>query len=158
MTQEAPSLTLEVRPFTLYWLRVFPLWEGEAELFDVAGGLPEILDVIARERSVSHFLGHDRKPMRFCRLEEQQAISLVRERKTFYSRERVPVWKVMVPASGVYSRETIMSCLARNTGRNSDKYANVLFLYPKATEFYTYSNSEIRPVDENVFVIDQPAR
>ena len=158
MTQEAPLITLEAHPLTLYALRVLPLWEGDAEIFELNGTLAEILDTITRERSVGRLVGQDRKPMRYCRLEQQEAIVLPRTRQTFYARERTPVWKVMVPASGIYSRETIVSCLSRSTGRNADKYANALYQHPKAEAFYTYSNSEILPLDETVFVIEHPAR
>ncbi len=158
MAREDQVVELEARQFTLYSLRIHPLWEGEAECIELGSNLQVIIDTIVRERSVSYFLGNNLKPMRFCQLEQEEAITLVRSGKIFYGRERTPVWKVMIPTSGVYSRETILSCMARSAGRNIEKYENALFNYPKAVEFYTFSNNEIRPVDESVFVIKHHAR
>lgn len=158
MASEAPGVAVEVRQFTLYSLRIVPLWEGEDERIELGSDLQGIVDTIVREKSVASLTGSGLKPMRFCQLEQQEAITVVRAGTTFYARERTPVWKVMVPAAGIYSRETILSCLARRAGRNIEKYENVLFQYPQATEFYTFSTNEIRPVDASVFVIEQQAR
>jgi len=148
----------EVRQFTLYSLRITPLWEGETECIALGENLQVIIDRIVADRSVAGFLGNDIKPMRFCVIEQEKAIFLPRTQQTFYAREQTPVWKVMVPASGIYSRETIMSCMARGTGRNTEKYENVLFNHPGAEAFYTFSSNEIRPVDASVFVIEHQTR
>jgi hypothetical protein len=158
MTDEAATVKLDARPFTLYWLRIVPLWDGEAERIELGSNLQEIVATIVREKSVGSLIGNDIKPMRFCQIEQEAAIHLPGPQQTFYARERTPVWKVMVPASGIYSRETILSCMARSAGRNVEKYENLLFHYPKAVAFYTCSNNEIRPVDESVFVIEHQAR
>lgn len=158
MLDKEMIVQLDVRQFSLFSLRIYPLWEGEVECVELGSDLQMIIDTILGERSVAHFLGSEFKPMRFCQLEQEAALTLVRSGKTFYERERTPVWKVMVPASGVYSRETILSCISRGAGRNVEKYRNVLYLYPKRLEFYTFSNNEIRPVDESVFVIEHRAR
>lgn len=158
MTDEAPIVTLEARPFTLFSLRIVPLWGGEAERIELGSDLQGIVDTILREKSVGSLIGKDIKPIRFCLIEQEDAIYLPGSQKTFYARERTPVWKVMVPASGIYNRETIMSCMARSAGRNVEKYENVLFHHPRAVEFYTFSNNEIRPVDDTVFIIEHQAR
>ena len=151
-------VNLEARPITLYSLRIIPLWEGEAECIALGDNLQGIIDRIVADRSVAGFLGNDIKPMRFCVIEKEEAIFLPRTQQTFYAREQMPVWKVMVPASGIYSRETIMSCVTRGAGRNTEKYQNVLFHHPRAESFYTFSSTEIRPVDASVFVIEHQAR
>jgi hypothetical protein len=158
MTDAEPLVTLAARPFTLYSLRIVPLWDGDAERIELGSDLQAIIDTIVGEKSVKSLIGNDIKPMRMCMIEREEAIFLPGSQQTFYARERTPVWKVMVPASGIYSRETIMSCMGRGVGRNTEKYENVLFSYPKAGEFYTFANNEIRPVDESVFVIEHPAR
>lgn len=151
-------VTVDVHPFALFSLRIFPLWEGDAERVELGDNLPEIIERIVREKSVAHLIGTGGKPMRYCRIEQEEALYLPRSQQTFYARERTPVWKVMVPASGVYRRETILSCIARGAGRNTDKYEEVLFRYPKSAEFYNFSNNEILPVDDTVFVIERHAR
>lgn len=153
-----PTVSLKVRPFTLYSLRIVPLWEGEAEHIELGGSLQEIIAVIIREKSAKSLIGGESKPMRFCQIEQEDALYLPGSQKNYYARERSPVWKVMVPASGIYSRDTIISCIGRSAGRNVEKYQNVLFHHPKADAFYTYSGSEIRPVDESVFIIEQQVR
>jgi hypothetical protein len=158
MTDAAPLVTLAARPCTLYSLRIAPLWDGEDERIALDGSLEEIIATIDREQSIASLTGNNTRPMRFCILEQQDAIYLPGPQQTFYARERKPVWKVMVPASGIYRRETIMSCLDRSAGRNAEKYANVLYLYPQAGEFYTYANNEIRPVDGSIFVLRAQAR
>ena len=158
MDKDQTLVELTARRFTLYSLRIFPLWEGDSESIALGSDLQSIIGRIIRERSVGHFLGREPRPMRFCQLEQEEAIYLIDAQKTYFEKRQTPVWKVMVPASGVYSRETIMSCMARGTGRNIEKYESVLFQYPKAVEFYTYSVSEIRPVDEAVFVIEHQTR
>lgn len=158
MADTEQIVTLEARPFTLYSLRIVPLWDGDAERIELGSNLQTIVDTILREKSVGSLIGNDIKPMRFCHIEQEEAIELIRSQKNFYARERTPVWKVMVPASGIYRRETILSCMGRGAGRNLEKYENVLFHYPTAAEFYTYSNHEIRPVDDTVFVIEHRAR
>lgn len=151
-------VNLEARPITLYSLRIVPLWEGEAECIALGDNLQRIIDRIMTDRSVTALLGNDVKPMRFCMIEQEEAIFLPDTQQTFYAREQTPVWKVMVPASGIYSRETIMSCIARGAGRNIEKYENVLFNHPGAEAFYTFSSNEIRSVDASVFVIEHQAR
>jgi len=158
MADEEQTVKLDARPFRLYSLRIVPLWDGDAERIELGSNLQDIVDTIVREKSLRSLIGNDIKPMRICMIEQEEAIYLLRSQKTFYARERAPVWKLMVPSSGVYSRETIMSCMARSAGRNIEKYENVLFNYPKAVEFYTYSSNEIRPVDGTVFVIEHHAR
>lgn len=158
MADEEQVVTLEARPFRLYSLRLVPLWDGDAERIELGSSLQDIVDTIVREKSVGSLIGKEIKPLRFCVIEQEEVIYLLRSQQTFYARERIPVWKVMVPASGIYSRETIMSCMARSAGRNIEKYENLLFHYPKAGEFYTFSNNEIRPVDESVFVIEHRSR
>src|SRR5512145_3242 len=132
MTDAEPLVTLEARPLTVYTLRIAPLWDGAAERIELGGNLQAIVATIVGEKSVKSLIGNDIKPMRVCMIEREEAIYLPGSQKTFYARERTPVWKVMVPASGIYSRETIMSCRARGAGRNIEKYENVLFNYPKA--------------------------
>jgi hypothetical protein len=155
---ETPTLCLDVCPFTLYSLRIVPLWDGEAEYIELGGNLQAIVDTIVREKSLGSLPGNDIRPMRFCQIEQEEALFLPGSHKTFYARERSPVWKVMVPASGIYSRDTIMSCIGRSAGRNVEKYESVLCHHPQAVAFYTYSSNEIRPVDESVFIIEQQAR
>lgn len=157
MADAGQAVTLEVIPFTVYTLRIFPLWAEDSERIELGNDLAAIIDRIVNERSVASLIGHEMKPMRFCVLEQEEAIRLVFAQKTYYEKKQTPVWKVMVPSSGVYSRETILSCIARNAGRNVEKYENVLFNHPKATRFYTYSGNEIRPVDDTVFVLDPSA-
>lgn len=151
-------ITYAVRPLTRYSLRIVPLWDGDAECFALDGSLREIVETIMREKSVTRLIGGDVRPMRFCVIEEEEAIEVPALGKTFHAREHTPVWKVMVPAAGVYSRETILSCLTRSAGRNTEKYGNALFRHPGAAEFYTFSKDEIRPVDDTVFVIEHPSR
>jgi hypothetical protein len=151
------TVTLEVVPFTVYALRIVPLWAEDPERIELGNDLATIISKIVNEKSVGSLIGHEMKPMRFCQIEQEEAILLVLAQKTYYEKIQTPAWKVMVPFSGVYSRETILSCIDRNAGRNIEKYQNVLFNYPKATRFYTYSGNEIRPVDDTVFVLDPPA-
>lgn len=158
MTDDEKIVKLEVRPFTLYSIRIVPLWDGDAERIELDSNLQDIIDTIVREKSVRSLVGKDVKPMRVCMIEQQEGICLLPTQQNFYAKERIPVWKVMVPVSGIYSRETILSCMARNSGGNIEKYKNVLYHHPQAVEFYTNSNDEIRPVDDAVFVIEHPAR
>lgn len=158
MADAGQAVMLEVVPFTLYSLRIFPLWAEEPARIELGNDLAAIIDRIVNEKSIGSLIGGEMKPMRFCVLEQEEAIRLVLAQKIYYEKRQTPVWKVMVPSSGVYSRETILSCIARNAGRNVEKYENVLFNHPKATCFYTYSDNEIRPVDETVFVLDPSAR
>ncbi|GEM_PF-5972168 len=158
MTAHDPFAIIAARPVTLYLLRLQPLWEGDAECIELGSDLQEIVARIERERSVTGLLGGELKPMRYCVLEVERALCVEATGDIFHARERTPVWKVMVPASGIYSRDTIHSCLGRGAGRNTEKYETALFHYPQAREFYTYSSSEIRPVDEGVFVLEQPGR
>jgi hypothetical protein len=158
MTDEEPIVELEARPFTLYYLQIVPLWDGDAEYIELGSNLQEIIDTIVREKSVRSLIGKAIKPMRVCMIEQEDAIYLLRTQKTFYARERTPVWNVMVPVSSIFSRETILSCMARNAGGNTEKYKNALYHYPQAVEFYTSFNDEIRPVDNSVFVIEFQSR
>jgi hypothetical protein len=157
MADTGQPIMLEVVPFTVYALRIFPLWAEEPERIELGNDLAAIIDRIVNEKSVGNLIGGEMKPMRFCLLEQEEAIRLVLAQKTYYEKRQIPIWKVMVPSSGVYSRETILSCIARNAGRNVEKYENVLFNHPKAARFYTYSGNEIRPVDETVFVLEPSA-
>ncbi|TLM67197.1 MAG: hypothetical protein FDZ69_04725 [Deltaproteobacteria bacterium] len=158
MTSANQIVTLTARPFTLYSLRIVPLWEGETEHFELGRDLQPLIDTIVRDRSIAGLVGGDLKPMRFCQLEQQEAIELPDTGRIFYARDRTPVWKVMVPAAGIYSRETILSCLARGAGRNVEKYESALFHAPMANAFYTFSSNDIRPVDATVFVIEHRER
>lgn len=158
MTDEEPIVELEARPFTLYYLKIVPLWDGDAEHIELGSNLQEIIDTIVREKSVRSLIGKVIKPMRVCMIEQEDAIYLLRTQRTFYARERTPVWNVMVPVSSIFSRETILSCMTRNAGGNTEKYKNVLYHYPQAVEFYTSFNDEIRPVDNSVFVIEHQSR
>lgn len=158
MADKEPMVQLEACPFTLYSLRIVPLWDGDVERIELGSNLQEIVDTIVRGKSVGSLIGKEIKPMRFCMIEQEEAIYLPGSQRTFYARERTPAWKLMVPAAGIYSRETIMSCMDRSAGRNIEKYENLLFHYPKAGEFYTFSNNEIRPVDDTVFVIEHRTR
>jgi len=158
MTDKDQIVKLEARPFTLYSLRIVPLWNGDAERIELGSNLQDIIDTIVGDRSIRSLVGKDIKPMRVCVIERQEAISLLPTQKKYYARERIQVWKVMVPVSGIYSRETILSCMARNAGGNIEKYKNALYNYPQAVMFYTNSSDEIRPVDDTVFVIEYPAR
>ena len=157
MADAGQIVTLEVVPFTVYALRIFPLWAEDPERIELGNDLAAIIGRIVNEKSVGSLIGHEIKPMRFCQIEQEEALRLVLAQKTYYEKVQTPVWKVMVPSSGVYSRGTILSCIARNAGRNVEKYENVLFNYPRATNFYTYSGNEIRPVDDAVFVLDPSA-
>lgn len=154
----SPIVELAVQPFTLYSLRTVPLWDGDDERIELGRNLQEIVAIIVREKSVKNFISKSTRPMRLCMIEQEEAIYLPHSQKTFYSRERRQVWKMMVPASGIYSRETILTCIARNDGWNIEKYQNVLYQYPQTGKFYTGTNDEIRPVDDAVFVIEQLAR
>jgi hypothetical protein len=158
MTGDDQTITLAVRQFKVYALRIFPLWEGDAECLPVAGDLDQIVATIVAERSVSRFLGSEVKPIKFCQLEEQDAVFLPATGKTYYDNRQTPVWKLMVPGANVYGRDTILSCIARNAGRNVDKYRNVLFAYPKAERFFTSAGGEIRAVDDSVFVLEHGGR
>ena len=150
--------TTTVRHFTVYSLRIFPLWEGEPERIVLEGPLEELVARISREKSVAGLIGSELKPMRLCLLEGQEAVTLLPTGRTYFEPDYTPVWKVMVPASGIYPRETIRSCITRNSGRNTEKYENVLFNHPAAEYFYNFSPSEIRPVDETIFVIEHQPR
>ncbi len=158
MANQTPLVTLDVQPFTAYALKIVPLWDGEAERIELGNNLQQIVEAILRDRSVASLVGNEAKPMRLCLIEAEAAIYLPGTGQTFYARERTPVWKIMVPAAGIYRRETIMSCLDRSAGRNLEKYQNLLFHYPQAVEFYTAANNDIRPVDASVFVIEPQAR
>lgn len=158
MTESPALVTLQARRFARYALRIVPLWEGEIERIELGGSLQALIDIIVTERSIASLVGGDLKPMRFCQLEQQEAIELPDTGQVFYSQACIPVWKVMVPAAGVYSRDTILSCIGRSTARNVEKYENALFHAPLANAFYTYSNHEIRPVDATVFVIEHQGR
>lgn len=158
MTEGASLVTLEARRFARYSLRIVPLWEGEVERLELGSDLQALIDTIVRERSIANLVGGDLRPMRFCQLEQQDAIELPDTGQIFYAQACTPVWKVMVPAAGVYSRETILSCMGRSAGRTIEKYENALFHAPLANAFYTYSSNEIRPVDATVFVIEHQGR
>ena len=158
MTDAGPTVMLEAVPFMVYSLRIFPLWSGDPERIELGNDLQQIVDRIVREKSVGGLIGHNLKPMRFCQLEQEAAIHLPHSQRTYYENRQTAVWKIMVPAAGLYNRETILSCIARNAGRYVEKYENALFSHPKAALFYTYSSNEIRPVDETVFVLEQHAQ
>ena len=158
MNKGSSLVTLQARHFARYSLRIVPLWEGEIERIELGSDLQALIDTITRDRSIADLVGGDLKPMRFCQLEQQEAIELPDTGQVYYAQACTPVWKVMVPAAGIYSRETILSCMGRGIGRNVEKYENALFHAPLANAFYTYSSNEIRPVDATVFVIEHQGR
>ena len=135
----------EVHVFRIYYLRIFPLWGEDSESVELGKNLEEIIKKIVSEKSISGFIGKEKRPFRFCQVEEEEAVFLVQYGKTFFGKERSPVWKVIVPRSVIYSREMIMSCISRGGGSNVEKYKNaqgdsLLYrqLYPDANRVRKY--------------------
>lgn len=158
MTHQERVADLQARLFKVCFLRIYPLWSGDSECIELGHDLAGIIRRIEQDRSLHGLLQGEKPPMKYCQLEEEEALQIVGTGNIYYARERNPVWKIMVPKANIYRRETIQSCIMRNTGKNTDKYTSVLFCYPKATEFFTYSDNEIRPVDDGVFVVDTTSR
>lgn len=158
MAREKQRLDLEIRQFRVYYLRVVPLATGDAEYIEIGNDLEDVIDRIVGEKSLQSILVSKKLPIRYCQIEEEEAIHVNHLNKTYYEGIRKPVWKFIIPAASIYGRETIESCILRNSGRNIDKYTNALDNYPKATRFFTFSSTEIRPVDDSVFVMDDNTR
>ena len=158
MSRAIQRLDQEIRQFRVYYLRVVPLATGDAEYIQIGNDLEAIIDRIVCEKSLKSILGDKKVPIRYCQIEVEEAIHVNYLNKTYYEGIRKPVWKFIIPAASIYGRETIESCILRNSGRNIDKYTNALDSYPKATRFFTFSSTEIRPVDDSVFVMDDNTR
>jgi len=144
----------EVDVFKVYYLRIFPLWGEDSESVELGKNLEEIINKIVGEKSLASFIGSEKRSFKLCQIEEEEAVFIAQSNKLFYSKERARVWKILVPRSGIYSRETIISCISRGAGSSVEKYKNALCDHQKISYFFTHPNGEIRPVDDSVFVIE----